>query len=56
MMQNAGVTAFTFSELLRENQAGVGVKLPPPSTSHTQVTVNFVFTFTKCKAIGSFER
>ena len=29
MLQNASVTAFTASELLRENQQG-GVKLPPP--------------------------
>ena len=29
MLQNARVTAFTISELLRENQKG-GVKLPPP--------------------------
>ena len=28
-MQNASVTAFTVSELLRENQQA-GVKLPPP--------------------------
>ena len=29
MLQNSRVTAFTFFELLRENQLG-GVKLPPP--------------------------
>ena len=31
MLQNARVTAFTVSELLKENQQGGGsVKLPPP--------------------------
>ena len=31
MLQNARVTAFIISELLRENQqGGRGVKLPPP--------------------------
>ena len=32
MLQNARVTAFTVSKLLRENQQGEGVKLrhPPP--------------------------
>ena len=29
MLQNARVTAFTVSELLKENQHGVGIKLPP---------------------------
>ena len=32
MLQNARVTVFTVSELLRENQQGRGVKLPPPHT------------------------
>ena len=31
MLQNAKVTAFTVFELLRENQQGEGVKLPPPT-------------------------
>ena len=31
MLQNARVTVFTVSELLRENQQGGGVKLPPSS-------------------------
>ena len=35
MLQNARVTAFTFSELLRENQQGEGGGLPP-----TQIRVN----------------
>ena len=30
MLQNSRVTAFTVFELLRENQLGWGVKLPPP--------------------------
>ena len=30
MLHNARVTAFTVSELLRENQQGEGLKLPPP--------------------------
>ena len=34
MLQNARVTAFTVSELLKENQQGGGsVKLPPPPRS-----------------------
>ena len=46
MLQNARVTAFTASELLREIQQGV--KLPPPHThththththAHTQIRV-----------------
>ena len=37
MLQNARVTAFTISELLRENQqGGEGVKLPSP----TQIRVH----------------
>ena len=36
MLQNATVTAFSISELLRENQQGVklATPLPPPSTPH----------------------
>ena len=30
ILQNARVTAFTISELLRENQQGMGVVSPPP--------------------------
>ena len=30
ILQSARVTAFTASELLRENQQGGGLKLPPP--------------------------
>ena len=30
MLQNSRVTAFTVFELLRENQLGGGIKLPPP--------------------------
>ena len=32
MLQNARVTAFTVSELLRENQQGGGGELSPPPT------------------------
>ena len=36
MLQNARVTAFTVSKLLRENKPGVGVKItPPPPPTHT---------------------
>ena len=37
MLLNARVTAFTISELLRENQQGGGIKLPSP----TQIRVNY---------------
>ena len=37
MLQNARVTAFTVSELLRENKQG-GVTAPPRHT-HTQIKV-----------------
>ena len=30
MLQNARVTAFNVSELLKENQQGGGSKIPPP--------------------------
>ena len=33
MLQNARATAFTVSELLRENQQGKGGELPPPAPS-----------------------
>ena len=36
MLQNARVTAFNVSELLRENQQGEGGKITPP----TQIRVN----------------
>ena len=39
MLQNARVTAFTVSKLLRENQQG-GSKLPPPPLPFTQLTIN----------------
>ena len=35
MLQNARVTAFTVSKLLRENQQGEGVKITPPPDTHT---------------------
>ena len=42
MLQNARVTAFTVSELLKENQHGVGIKLPPalPAFPTLQIKVN----------------
>ena len=44
MLQNARVTAFTVSKLLRENQQGEGVKItppppPPPRHTHTLIRV-----------------
>ena len=40
MLQNARVTDFTLSELLRENQQGRGgVKLHPPPPTTTQIWV-----------------
>ena len=38
MLQNARVTAFIVSELLRENQQGEGVNLSAP----TQISVNLI--------------
>ena len=38
MLQNARITAFTISELFRENQQGKGGT--PPSPPHTQIRVN----------------
>ena len=60
MLQKARVTAFTVSELSRENQQGgrVGVKLPPPtpptppaSASHNQIRVKPVTVFAKKKQL-----
>ena len=40
MLQNARVTAFTVSKLLRENQQGEGVKItPPPTHTHTHTLI-----------------
>ena len=39
MLQNSRVPALTVFELLRENQLGGGVKLPPPPHTHTQIRV-----------------
>ena len=42
MLQNARVTAFTVSKLLRENQRGEEVKIPPPppyTHTHTLIRV-----------------
>ena len=43
MLQNARVTAFIVSELLRENQQGGGVKLSPTTT---QIRVNAKYLIT----------
>ena len=40
MLQNARVTAFTFSELLRENQQA-GKIAPPPLSTQIRVKVHF---------------
>ena len=48
MLQNARVTAFTVSELLRENQQGeLGVKLP-----HIPRLTRFKFGFVKPKNLN----
>ena len=39
MLQNARVTAFTVSKLLRENQQGEGVKITPPPHTHTHTLI-----------------
>ena len=40
MLQNARVTVFTVSEILRENQQCSGGKTPPPPPlQHTQIRV-----------------
>ena len=39
MLQNARVTAFTVSKLLRENQQGEGVKITPPPYTHTHTLI-----------------
>ena len=44
MLQNARVTAFTVSELLRENQQGVVVKItPPPPTFQIRDKLDNIF-------------
>ena len=40
MLQNAGVTAFTDFELLRENQQGFFTPSPPPLPPSPQIRVN----------------
>ena len=42
MLQNARVTAFTVSELLRENQQGAGGNYPLPPPPTTQIRVNCI--------------
>ena len=41
MLQNIRVTAFTVSELLRENQQGEGIKLPPNQIRVNTISVSF---------------
>ena len=43
MLQNARVTAFTVSELLRENQQGVVVKTTPPPTFQIRDKLDNIF-------------
>ena len=45
MLQNARVTAFTVSELLRENQLEGGDKITPPYT-HTPIRVKKIADIT----------
>ena len=45
MLQNARVTAFTISDLLRENQKGRG-KMNPPSLTLGLRTIFVVYSFT----------
>ena len=47
MLQNATITAFVVSELLRENQQGAGLNLPlPPSRLGLKAWHRFaIFTF-----------
>ena len=45
MLQNARVTAFTVSELLRENQLEGGDKITPPPT-HTPIRVKKIADIT----------
>ena len=42
MLQNASITSFTVSELLREHQQGGKITPPPPHT-HTLIRVNILF-------------
>ena len=43
MLQNARVTAFTVSELLKENQQGGGsVKLPPPPPRSSRLGLKMI--------------
>ena len=42
MLQNTRVTAFTISDLLRENQQVGKIPAPPPHT-HTKLGLRFVF-------------
>ena len=56
MLQNARVTAFTVSELLRENQQGVKLPPPPPPTHTHKQTHTHTHTKThihvRVKVIG----
>ena len=55
MPQNTRLTAFTASELLRENQLGEGNFTPPPPPSPTQITlkacVRYLYIFEKKKSL-----
>ena len=58
MLQNARVAAFTISELLRKNQQGGGVKLPPFPTQirvNGDCVSNFATKLKKCRVEVNFE-
>ena len=57
MLQNARVTVFTISELLRENQQG-GLKLPPPpnqnrvkATDKNKNSVELIISYSKSEVV-----
>ena len=54
MLQNARVTAFTVSELLRENQEGEGGEIIPSSSLGLKVKINSVIIFALKALLPSF--
>ena len=52
MLQNARLTAFTVSELVRENQLGEGVKLPPPPHPRLGLILRFSIHWNKIYVIN----
>ena len=51
MLQNTSITAFTVSELLRENQQGVKLPPPPPSPSRLGLISAHIRTTFSAKVI-----